>query len=178
MYSNTWTFYFPELENLNFCDSLGCKKQPRRPSYPYKPLSCQTLRHLQFLSKFQSPKVTVVEIRWSLFVERLADASAERLSTMSSPYMTWLCLRIFNEIKSFYYRITWHKYIVQECTWISSSAVETWFLHFYSITSLIVIDEQHISDELQVHLNHAFKVIHPKCYKHLKKVAQHSHFGR
>ena len=64
-----------------------------------------------------------------------------------------------NEIKSFYYRILiWHKYIVQECTWISSSAVETWFLHFYSITSLIVIDEQHISDELQVHLNHALPI--------------------
>ena len=63
------------------------------------------------------------------------------------------------EIKSFYYRILiWHKYIVQECTWISSSAVETWFLHFYSITSLIVIDEQHISDELQVHLNHALPI--------------------
>ena len=30
---------------------------------------------------------TVVEIRWFLFVERLADASAERLSTVSSPYM-------------------------------------------------------------------------------------------
>ena len=63
-----------------------------------------------------------------------------------------------NRIKSFYYRITCHKYIVQECTWISSSAVETWFLHFYSITSLIVIDEQHISDELQVHLNHALPI--------------------
>ena len=30
---------------------------------------------------------TVVNIRWFLFVERLPDTSAERLSTVSSPYM-------------------------------------------------------------------------------------------
>ena len=31
----------------------------------------------------------VGETRWFLFVERLADASAERLSTVSSPYMVF-----------------------------------------------------------------------------------------
>jgi hypothetical protein len=30
---------------------------------------------------------TVVEIRWFLFVEKLPDALAERLSTVSSPFM-------------------------------------------------------------------------------------------
>ena len=30
---------------------------------------------------------TVIKIRWFLFAERLADASPERLSTVSSPYM-------------------------------------------------------------------------------------------
>ena len=39
---NRQTFFFPETE--------------RQPSCPYKPLSIQNLRYLQFLSNFQTPK--------------------------------------------------------------------------------------------------------------------------
>jgi hypothetical protein len=48
--------------------------------------------HTKALESAQQPDwyhFTVIEIRWFLFAERLADASAERLSTVSSPYMVF-----------------------------------------------------------------------------------------
>ena len=55
--SNRQTFLFPETENLNFSDSYGCPSYPNVGLLcPYKPLSFQTLRYPQFLSKFQLPK--------------------------------------------------------------------------------------------------------------------------
>ena len=50
----------------------------------YQDLHTKTLESAQQSDWYH---FTVIEIRWFLFAERLADASAERLSTMSSPYM-------------------------------------------------------------------------------------------
>ena len=69
---NRRTSFFPETENMNFGDFLGCPSQelvnllrnicPSQPkvaflSLQFKPLTFQNLKHPQFLSNFQSPNL-------------------------------------------------------------------------------------------------------------------------
>jgi hypothetical protein len=63
----------------------SCRKSPSF-CHSYRTRNILT-RFVHIIQKQNWSHFTVVEIGWFLFVERLPDDSAERLSTVSSPFM-------------------------------------------------------------------------------------------